>query len=317
MITDAQERQMTTLPHANIHPVGVSACPDGCDDLDLVIAKLYANKSFKEKLQLSSVNSINWGRIMMQTVHYIYGYLQVCDEIGEEINISVPSGAFGNLCAGGLARKMGLPVANYVVANNTNACLSRIFEKGIFTKEAIIETPSNAIDILIPYNFWRFLHFATDGKIPHKIDAWVQEFQQKGIVKFDKDTYAAYSKGFLANSASDEETLELIKQIFNEENYLLDPHSAVALVAANKLKGKLEGKKLICLATAHPAKFPNTINKALGLEELPASAKHFSVETAKKGCEKVYLCHYEHLEEALIRAMEENWELNNQNENVN
>ncbi len=310
MITDAQERQMTTLPHANIHPVGVSGCPDGCDDLDLVIAKLYANESFKEKLQLSSVNSINWGRIMMQTVHYIYGYLQVCDEVGEEINISVPSGAFGNLCAGGLARKMGLPIANYVVANNTNACLNRIFSEGIFTKEPIIETPSNAIDILIPYNFWRFLHFATDGKISKKINAWIEEFQQTGIVKFDADTYASYSKGFLSNSASDDETLSLIKQIYEEEAYLLDPHSAVAVVAADKLATELEGKKLICLATAHPAKFQDTICTALGVTTLPAGGKHFSVEAAKTKCEKVYLCHHDSLEEALIEAMEANFEVN-------
>jgi len=315
MITEAQERQMTTLPHSNIHPVGVSGCPDGCDDLDLVIAKLYANKSFKEKLQLSSVNSINWGRIMMQTVHYIYGYLQVCDTVGEEINISVPSGAFGNLCAGGLARKMGLPIANYIVANNTNACLNRIFSEGIFTKEEIIETPSNAIDILIPYNFWRFLHFATDGKIPDKIDAWVQEFQRTGKVKFDKETYSAYSEGFLANSASDAETLSLIKQIYEAEDYLLDPHSAVSVVASDKLKVKLADKKLICLATAHPAKFPDTILNALGVNVLPESAKHFSVEAAKTRCEKVYLCHHAHLEEALMSAMEENWDLNNENAN--
>ncbi len=311
MITEAQERQMTTLPHGNIHPVGVSDCPDGCDDLDLVIAKLYANETFKEKLQLSSVNSINWGRIMMQTVHYIYGYLQVCEEVGEEINISVPSGAFGNLCAGGLARKMGLPIANYVVANNTNACLNRIFSEGVFTKEAIIETPSNAIDILIPYNFWRFLHFATDGKIPEKINAWLQEFSRTGIVKFDAETFTEYSKGFLSNSASDIETLDLIKQIFEVENYLLDPHSAVAVVAADKLNAKLKGKKIICLATAHPAKFPDTIKKALGVEILPDAGKHFSVEAAKSKCEKVYLCHHDYLEKALIEAMEENFEMNN------
>jgi len=310
MITEEQERQMTTLPHANIHPVGVSGCPDGCDDLDLVIAKLYGNKEFKEKLQLSSVNSINWGRIMMQTVHYIYGYLQVCEEVGEDINISVPSGAFGNLCAGSLARKMGLPIANYLVANNTNACLNRIFSEGVFTKEPIIETPSNAIDILIPYNFWRFLHFATDGKIPEKINAWVQEFSRTGIVKFDAETYAAYSKGFLSNSANDKETLDLIKQIYEAESYLLDPHSAVAVVAADKLKSDLKDRKIICFATAHPAKFPDTIKKALEVEALPNAGKHFSVEIAKSKCEKVYLCHHDYLENALIQAMEENFEMN-------
>ena len=132
-ITEEQERQMTTLPHNNIHPVGVSNCPDGGDDLDLVIAKLYANKRFKEKLKLSSVNSINWGRIMMQMVHYFYGYLQVVNEIGERVHMAVPSGGFGNLCAGALARKMGLPITTLISANNKNACLHRIFSQGFFS----------------------------------------------------------------------------------------------------------------------------------------------------------------------------------------
>jgi threonine synthase len=183
LITEEQERQMTTLQEANIHPVGVANCPDGGDDLDMVIAKLYANTSFKEKLKLSSVNSINWGRVMMQTVHYFYGYLQVVDTVGEQVNMSVPSGGFGNLCAGGLARKMGLPLKYLVAANNQNSCLHRIFSKGRFTKEDIIETPSSAIDILIPFNFWRYLYFSID-KDAEKIKTWMNEFKNTGNVIF-------------------------------------------------------------------------------------------------------------------------------------
>jgi len=109
-ITEEQERQMTTLHQENVHPVGVYNCPDGDADLDAVICKLFANQAFKDFVKLSSVNSINWGRVMIQTVHYFYGYLQIADKVGDAISMSVPSGAFGNLCAGGLARKMGLPV---------------------------------------------------------------------------------------------------------------------------------------------------------------------------------------------------------------
>ena len=137
LITEEQERQMTTLQQSNVHPVGVYNCQEGADDLDLVIAKLYANQPFKNKVNLSSINSINWGRVMIQTVHYFYGYFQVADKIGEPISMVVPSGAFGNLCAGGLARKMGLPIKNLIVANNKNGCLHRIFTKGIFSKEPI------------------------------------------------------------------------------------------------------------------------------------------------------------------------------------
>ena len=163
MITEEQERQMTTLHHSNVHPVGVYNCPEGGDDLDVVIKKLYANHAFKEKVNLSSVNSINWGRIMIQTVHYFYGYLQIADTIGEEICMAVPSGAFGNLCAGGIARKMGLPIKTYIAAQNKNECLKRIFNEGVFSMAPIYETVSSAIDILVPMNFWRYLYFCVDG----------------------------------------------------------------------------------------------------------------------------------------------------------
>ncbi|KAB1153918.1 threonine synthase [Tenacibaculum aiptasiae] len=308
LITEEQERQMTTLQHANIHPVGVANCPDGGDDLDAVISKFYANKTFKEKLNLSSVNSINWGRVMMQTVHYFYGYLQVVDEVGEKVNMSVPSGGFGNLCAGSLARKMGLPIKYLVAANNKNACLDRIFSKGEFTKEAIHETASSAIDILIPFNFWRYLYFSID-KDAEKIKNWMDSFKETGNLKFDEETFETYKKGFLSNSATDVETLTLINEIYTSENYLLDPHGAVSLQATDVLKQQLGKEKLICLATAHPAKFPETIKKALITKELPTQATHQSIEIAKKRCEKVYLCDYDHLEEALMHAMETNWDL--------
>ena len=308
LITEEQERQMTTLQHANIHPVGVSNCPDGGDDLDVVISKLYANKPFKEKLHLSSVNSINWGRVMMQTVHYFYGYLQVIDAIGEQVNMSVPSGGFGNLCAGGLARKMGLPIKYLVAANNENACLYRIFSEGRFTKEDIIETPSSAIDILIPFNFWRYLYFSI-GMDAERIKKWMDELTAKGSVTFDKDVFETYKKGFLSNSSSDTETLDLIAKVYNDEAYLLDPHGAVSLNAADNLKKQLGNEKLICLATAHPAKFPEVIKKALSTDILPKAATHNSIEDAKRLCEKVHLCDYKHLEEALVNAMETNWDL--------
>lgn len=308
LITEAQERQMTSLQQANIHPVGVANCPDGGDDLDLVISKLYANKSFKEKLKLSSVNSINWGRIMMQTVHYFYGYLQVVDMVGEQINLSVPSGGFGNLCAGALAREMGLPIKYLVAANNKNACLHRIFSEGRFNKAAIFETASSAIDILIPFNFWRYLYFSIN-KDAKKIKKWMDVFNTNGTVVFDRQTFETYKKGFLSHSATDKETLDLINEIYTSESYLLDPHGAVAIQAADVLKETLGDEKLICLATAHPAKFPEIIKKSLAVDKLPKAATHHSIETAKQVCEKVYLCDHSHLETALSHAMETNWDL--------
>jgi len=307
-ITEEQERQMTTLPHSNIHPVGVSNCPEGGDDLDAVISSLYSNKEFKQELNLSSVNSINWGRVMMQTVHYFYGYFQVVDTIGEKITMSVPSGAFGNLCAGSLARKMGLPISNFVVANNQNACLHRIFSEGIFSKQPIIETASSAIDILIPYNFWRFLYFAM-GSDPIKIKEWMDTFKEHGTLSFNTETFSSYKEGFLSYSVSDEETMTTIAELYKKEGYLLDPHGAVSVAAIDCLQDVLPNEKIICLATAHPAKFPDITKRALQTDHLPNAGKHHSIEAAKKKCEKVYLCDHSHLEEALIGMMTERWML--------
>ncbi len=313
MITPEQERQMTTLPHQNIHAVGVSNCPDGGDDLDLVIAQLFADDRLKKKFRLSSVNSINWGRIMMQTVHYFYGYLQVIDKVGDKINMSVPSGAFGNLCAGGIARKMGLPIDTFVAANNKNACLHRIFSKGCFTKREIFSTASSAIDILVPANFWRYLHFATGGEKSKEISNWIDEFNNSGEVHFDNQTFESYSEGFASHSTTDEAILKLIEEIYSNENYLLDPHGAVAVEAADVLNDQLKDKKTICLATAHPSKFPNVILDALGVDTLPKEATHFLIEEEKKKCEKLYLCNHSNLKEALFQIMESNWDLSNRN----
>ena len=312
MITEEQERQITTLTEHNVHAVGVSNCPEGGDDLDLVITNLFANQPFKELVKLSSVNSLNWGRIMIQTVHYFYAYLQVADSIGEAVSMSVPSGGFGNLCGGGLARKMGLPIKNFIIANNKNECLNRIFSKGVFSKQPIHETVSNAIDILVPINFWRFLYFCVD-RDSEKIMIWSEEFDKNGFVQFDQPTIDAYSEGFISTSISDVHTMETIKDIYESEAYLLDPHSAVAVAAVKAMRDKLGEHKLVCLATAHPSKFPEIISKSLGMEELPRDATHPSIETARRRCQRGYTVDHAHLEEALIHAMESNW---NQSKNL-
>lgn len=302
-ITEEQERQMTTIEANNVHAVGVEDCPDGADDLDLVVAEMFADKKLANELKLSSVNSINWGRVMMQTVHYFYGYLRLVNQIGEPIHIAVPSGAFGNLCAGALAREMGLPVEQFICANNQNACLHRAFSTGIFSKKDILQSASCAIDIVVPYNFWRYLYFMT-GRNSTLIRQWMDDFKTKGVAKFDAINYQQISHGFLSVSISDEETLTTIQALYETENYLLDPHSAVAVTAVYQLEQQLsENIKVLCLATAHPSKFPAIIQKALLTDTLPHSAQHSSIETAKNRCHHLRLCHYGNLKPALLHAM--------------
>jgi len=242
-------------------------------------------------------------------VHYFYGYLQVAEEIGEDISIAVPSGGFGNLCGGGLARKMGLPIKYLIAANNKNACLNRIFSQGIFSMAPIHQTVSSAIDILNPMNFWRYLYFCID-KNTDKIKAWNKQLTQTGAVHFDESTLEAYSEGFLSGSVSDEESLSMIKTIFETDKYLIDPHTAVALALTHKLKKQINQDKLIVLSTAHPAKFPHVMKKALGVKSLPQAATHHSIEKAKWQCQKSFTAEQIHLEAALLDIMTHQWEQN-------
>jgi threonine synthase len=240
---------------------------------------------------------------MMQTVHYFYGYLQVAKEVGEPVTFSVPSGAFGNLYAGSLAREMGLPVGRFICANNQNACLHRIFSEGQFLKADLISCASSAIDIVVPYNFWRFLYF-TIGQDPVKVSTWVREFRERGKVQFDPSSHQKIREGFVSYSLDDEETLATIGSVFRESGYLLDPHGAVAVAAALHYSKK-EDERVLCLCTAHPAKFPEIIQHAIGKNNsLPAAAFHPTLERAKTLPEKVH--HFTHsdlliqLQEAMV-----------------
>ena len=186
--------------------------------------------------------------------------------------------------------------------------LTSHFSNGILSKVEMHNTLSSAIDILIPYNFLRYMYIS--GISTKHIKDVIEDFNKTGIVQLNDTTYKIISDGFKSNSASDEETLGIINDIYLSENYLLDPHGAVSLIAADSHKEALEDLKLICLATAHPAKFPEVIMQALNRKDLPFQATHYSIENAKSKCEKVYLCDHSHIEEALINIMENDWNLN-------
>ncbi len=300
LITEEQVRQMTCITAPNVHAVSVAGCPDGSDDLEQLVADLFADKKFKAELNLSSVNSINWARVMMQTVHYFYGYFRTVDQVGEQLDFAVPCGAFGNLCAGSMARKMGLPVGKFIVATNENVCLQRVFEEGVFAKLPIVKTPSSAIDITIPLNFWRHLYYAT-GENPEKMKQWIGDFDKNGKVVFDSETHQALRDGFVSTSISNEETLATIKQVYEVEDYLLDPHAAVAVRAAKRLKSEPDKVKTLCLATAHPAKFPDVIAEALGF--IPDKGRHASIEAAKQLKERIYSFDFEDMHKGVRQVM--------------
>lgn len=300
MISVEQEQQMTTLQDENIHPIAVSECLEGVDDLDVVIARLFSDTKRKEKLKLSSVNSINWCRVMVQTVHYIYGYFKACKNVGAPVAFSVPSGALGNLCAGNLAQKMGLPISTCICANNQNQTLHTAFSTGVFKKCELVQTVSSAIDIVLPYNFWRFLFF-NNNYDSAKITSMMKTFDDSGEVQLDSKTFEDIRHSITSIAISDERTLHTIRESYDKYGYLLDPHGAVAVAAAKILQPTLgKDTPIVCLATAHPAKFPEVIRKALGdSKELPAQGKHKALEDAKLLPEKKLTCTVSELENFL------------------
>jgi len=306
MISEEQARQMTTIEASNVHALAVDNCPNGGDDLDLVVAELFADEPFKQRVRLSSVNSINWCRVMVQAVPYFYGYFKAVDRVGEKVIFSVPSGAFGNLFGGYLARAMGLPVEAFICANNANAALHTVFSSGKFALRDLKQTVSSAIDIVAPYNFWRYLYFAC-GRDHRRINQWMAEYQAHGQVQLDPQTAGELRRGFTSASITDAQTLAVIAAIYRQHaGYLLDPHAAVAMAAIEQLSDKFrKDVKVICLATAHPAKFPEVIRKALDLQgSLPEEARHNSIETAKNLCQRIQICSLNQLGHNLRCAME-------------
>ncbi|MCP5156677.1 MAG: threonine synthase [Ectothiorhodospiraceae bacterium] len=304
MISDAQARQMTTLEADNVHPVAVEDCRDGGDDLDLVVADLFGDGDTRRELKLSSVNSINWCRVMMQAVHYFHAYFRTVEAVGDPIVFSVPTGAFGNLFGGYLARAMGLPVARFVCANNVNDGLHTAITTGSFPRRDLVQTPSSAIDIVAPYNFWRLLHCVTGGDSA-RIRRWMDDFTARREARLDDTTSRSLRDIFASAAIADQTTLDTMRSVHSESGYLLDPHGAVAVAAARAVASELpSGVPVVCLATAHPAKFPDVVARALGGDRgLPAAARHPSIENARHACQHLRLCSLEHLRSGLAQAM--------------
>jgi threonine synthase len=231
--------------------------------------------------------------------------LRVVHRIGEKIVFSVPTGAFGNLFAGYLARAMGLPVERFICATNTNTTLHRLFSDGIFAKSSLKQNLSSAIDIVIPYNIWRFLYFNCNCD-SNMINTMMQEFDRNGAVTLDQAVWQRIQNGYTSTAITDAETLAAIKSCYCSHNeYLLDPHGAVAVKAIEKVTPKIpKDIKIVCLATAHPAKFPEVTRAALNSDgELPESAKHRSLSRAENAVEHQTICELKNLEDVLVEQM--------------
>ena len=259
--SDVQRRQMTTVQNPNVHTVAVDGTFDDCQDL---VKAMFGDAKFRDELSLSAVNSINWARVMAQIVYYA----TAAQALDGPVTFCVPTGNFGNVLAGWIARHMGAPIADFIVASNTNDILTRFINDDDMTTRSVTPTLSPSMDIQVSSNFERLL-FEMNGRDGALTGEQLGRFRSTGALRIEPDQRRDFIDGtFRAASCTDEETLAEIRRVYAETGELIDPHTATATAAAHRLGGP---HPIITLATAHPAKFPDAVAQATSVRpQLPS-----------------------------------------------
>ena len=261
-VSDVQRRQMTTVDSPNVHTVAVEGTFDDCQDL---VKAMFNDSAFRNTHNLSAVNSINWARVMAQIVYYV----AATERLGGTIDVSVPTGNFGNVLSGWIARRMGAPVGRFVVASNENDILTRFFETHSMKVTGVHPTLSPSMDIQVSSNFERLLFEMNnrDGAVTRE---QLMRFRDKGMLSVEPDQFAEWiAPTFRAARASDHDTLATIRSVHETTGMQIDPHTAVGVKAARE--NLREGIPMVTMATAHPAKFPDAVERATGVRpQLPA-----------------------------------------------
>ncbi|MDB9957164.1 threonine synthase [Candidatus Pelagibacter sp.] len=261
-----QRKLMSTVKEKNVFNIAIEGNFDDCQNL---VKSMFADKEFSNSINMSGVNSINWARIIAQAVYYFYTYFQTQDK--RPINFSVPTGNFGDVYAGYLSKKMGLPINKFIVATNKNDILHRAISNGNYEAESVSETNSPSMDIQIASNFERLIYDLNDCD-DNETSTIMYGIKKKGKYIISKDKMEKINKDFLSASMSEEEILDTIKEVHIKYNIILDPHSAIGFGSLNKVN--LEGNNIV-LATAHPCKFPEAIDKSIGIKpNLPDELKY-------------------------------------------
>lgn len=266
-VSNVQRLQMTSVLAPNVFNIALEGNFDDCQNM---VKASFADQSFlPEGRQLVAVNSINWARIMAQIVYYFWAGLAV-GAPHREVAFSVPTGNFGDIFAGYLAKKMGLPVDQLVIATNSNDILHRCISANDHSKHQLQHTLSPSMDIMVSSNFERMLFdlYNRDGSAIRKL---MDDFKS-GAMVLDESALAKARELFTSYGVNDEVTIDVIRSVFENTGYLLDPHTAIGVEAARKTRRRKD-IPMICLATAHPAKFPEAVRKA-GQDQDPALPHH-------------------------------------------
>ena len=261
-MSEFQRAQMYSLTDANIHNIAIKGMFDDCQD---IVKALQQDADFKAKYSLGTVNSINWGRILAQIVYYFKAYFAVTDDNEQKISFCVPSGNFGNICAGHIAREMGLPVDRLIVATNENDVLNDFFNQGVYTPrpaDKTYVTSSPSMDISKASNFERFVYLLLekDSNRVHELFDGVKT--GKGFDLSDVLDAVNSRYGFAAGKSTHQDRLNTIKSVYENYNDLIDPHTADGVKVARELQK--EGEVIVCAETALPVKFSETIFEAVG-----------------------------------------------------
>ena len=255
-VTEVQRRQMTTSEAKNVHALAIETDFDGCQAM---VKDMFLDSTMtKEDTRLIAANSINWTRCMTQSVYFFWSFLKLKDT-APNLSFSIPSGNFGHAYAGWTAKQIGLPIDRLLVATNNNDVLHKLFSNNLYKKSRVNQTLAPSMDISVASNFERLLYNLYNDNPDLLLEA-MNTFKNKSI-QIPHDRWPEIQKIFPSLASNDEQIISQIKETFSNHNYLLDPHTATGVRAANQLA--LKGETVVTMATAHPAKFIDAMKNAL------------------------------------------------------
>jgi threonine synthase len=279
-VSEIQRLQMTTVGSANVHNLAVEGTFDDCQDL---VKAMFADEALREDLHLSAVNSMNWARLMAQVVYYAYAGSRLVGPATKALAFAVPSGNFGNMFSGWVARRMGVPIAQLLCASNRNDILTRFFSTGVLELGEVVPTISPSMDIQVSSNLERLL-FELYGRDAAATTELLHAFRRDGRAELGATRLAQVDELFAAGAVDDDRTRAAIADWRDRAGIVVDPHTAVGLVVAEAQRRSPE-LPLVCLATAHPAKFAEAVETATGasvdlpprLAALAGAPEHYEV----------------------------------------
>ncbi len=265
-ISEVQRKFMTTVTSQNVFNIALAGNFDECQKF---VKSIFADKDFCKATSMTGVNSINWVRIVVQIVYYFFSYFKTTKE-GKKINFAVPTGNFGDIYAGYVAKKMGLPINKLIIATNNNDILKRVIKTGIYKPSKVEQTISPSMDIQVASNFERLI-FNFNSNNSDKVLKLMNDLKDSGKFKIKSEILKNIKKTFCSESLSNKETKLIIKETYKKYKILVDPHTAVAMGVSNKIS--LKGNTII-LSTAHPSKFSEVVSEQAGIKpELPENLK--------------------------------------------